>query len=92
MGRVDSYLVRRQQLQRLDEICPRFYSPLYAVEGEDYSLYTGCDSYPSVFFWQRGFGMVGVYASTDIFTADYNHYDFSEEFLNDFNRFVAVDN
>jgi hypothetical protein len=91
MGQVGSYLVRRQQLQQLDEICPRFYQPLYAVENEDYGLYTSCNSYPAIFFWQRGYGVVGAYATEDIFTADYNRYEFSESFLNDFSHFVSVD-
>lgn len=92
MGQMDSYLARRQQLQQLDELCPRFYEPVYAVENEDYSLFNNFNSYPAVIFWQHGFGVVGMYTAADVFTADYNHYDFSEKFLNDFNRFVAVDN
>ena len=89
MGRVDSYLPRRQQLQQLDEICTRFYSPLYAVDEEDYGMYTMFDSYPAVIFWQRGFGVVAMYAAENVFTSDYNRYEFSESFLNDFRRFVG---
>ena len=91
MGREDSYLARRQQLRLLDEICPKFYQPLYAVENEDYSMYNGCDSYPAVFFWQRGFGFVGLYTTEDIFTADYNRYEFSPTFLQKFQQFITLE-
>lgn len=92
MGKVDSYLYRRQQLQQMAEICPKYFQSLYAAENEDYGVYTASSSYPAVFFWQRGFGIVGEYAAGKIFTADYSRYEFSESFLNDFSRFVSVDN
>jgi hypothetical protein len=88
-GKVDGYLSRRQQLRQLDEICPRYYQPLYAVEGENYAVYTQCKSYPAVFFWQRGFGIVGAYSTEDVFTSDYNHYKFSDAFLHDFQQFIT---
>ena len=92
MGRADSYLQRRQQLQQLVEMDATVLKPLYEVENESYGFLTAQQSYPSVFLWQRGWGVVGVYDTEDIFTADYNRYEFSESFLNDFSHFVSVDN
>ena len=89
MGQVDDYLSRRQQLRQMSELSPLFYQPLYAVEGEHYGGLQLCKSYPALYLWQRDVGFVGVYGTNDIFTSDYDHYELSDVFLNDFRRFVG---
>lgn len=89
LGQVDNYLERRQQLRQMSEISPLFYQPLYAVKGEIYGGLHVCKTYPALCFWQRGFGFVGAYGTNEIFTSDYDHYEFSDVFLKDFKLFVG---
>ena len=91
MGRVDSYLQRRQQLQQLMDLDATVLKPLYEVENEAYGFLTAQHSYPSVFFWQRGWGIVAAFDTDDIFTEDYNHYEFSPTFLHDFRQFITLE-
>ena len=89
MGKQDSYLARRQQLQSMSELVPRFYIPLYDIENEDYSSLRRLDSYPAIFLWKRNFGFVGIYATEDIFTTNYDRYEISDTFLHDFQQFLT---
>ncbi|MBP5664019.1 MAG: hypothetical protein J6X16_07095 [Bacteroidales bacterium] len=91
MGRVDNYLQRRQQLQQLVDMDATVLKPLYEVENEAYGFLTAQHSYPSVFFWQRGWGIVAVFDTDDIFTEDYNHYEFSPTFLHDIRQFITLE-
>lgn len=89
MGEVDSYLFRRQQLQQLASICPQFYQPLYGIFGEDYGALRECKSYPALLLWQNNFGFVGMFGTDEVFTSDYNTYEFSASFLETFQSFVG---
>lgn len=89
MGIVDDYLSRRQQLKRFSENGPLFYQPLYAVSGENYGGLSMCKAYPAIFLWQKDVGFVGAYGTNDIFTNDYDHYEFSDTFLRDYYRFIS---
>lgn len=89
MGRVDSYLQRRQQLAQLVEQGGGRLMPLFEMEDEAYGLLQSQHSYPSVFLWQKGWGVVAVFDTSAIFTEDLDRYEFSEAFLNDLRHFVG---
>lgn len=89
MGRVDSYLQRRQQLSQLTEQGGGRLKPLFEMEDEVYGLLHSQHSYPSVVLWQKGWGVVAVFDTSAIFTDDLDRYEFSEAFLNDLRRFVG---
>lgn len=91
MGKVDGYLARRQQLQSMTELVPRFFHPLYDMEGENYWPLFKLDAYPALFLWHRNFGFVGAYSTEEIFTSNYDRYEFSDTFLKDFQQFVKTD-
>lgn len=88
MGRVDSYLQRRQLLSQLAEQGGGRLKPLFEMENETYGLLHSQNSYPSAVLWQKGWGVVAVFDTSAIFTEDLDRYEFSEAFLNDFRRFV----
>ncbi|MBO4654696.1 MAG: hypothetical protein J5644_04040 [Bacteroidales bacterium] len=88
MGRVDSYLQRRQQLRQFEELGVRSLKPLYEVENEVYGLLMAQRSYPSVFLWKRGWGIVGAFDTSAVFTEDLDKYEFSETFLKAIKLFV----
>lgn len=89
MGRVDSYLQRRQQLSQIIALGGERLRLLYEVEGEAYGLLHSQRSYPSVVLWQKAWGIVAVFDASAIFTEDLDRYEFSEAFLNDLRRFVG---
>lgn len=89
MGRVDSYLQRRQQLAQLVEQGGGRLMPFFEMEDEAYGLLQSQHSYPSVFLWQKGWGVVAVFDTSAIFTEDLDRYEFSEAFLNDLRHFVG---
>lgn len=89
LGRVDSYLQRRQQLAQLEEQGGGRLKPLYEVEDETYGLLHSQHSYPSLVLWQKGWGVVAVFDTSSIFTEDLDRYEFSKVFLNDLRRFVG---
>ena len=89
LGRVDSYLQRRQQLAQLEEQGGGRLKPLYELEDETYGLLHSQHSYPSLVLWQKGWGVVAVFDTSAIFTEDLDRYEFSKVFLNDLRRFVG---
>jgi len=88
MGRVDSYLQRRQQLSQLTEQGGGRLKPLFEMEDEVYGLLHSQHSYPSVVLWQKGWGVVAVFDTSAIFTEDLDRYEFSEKFLREIKTFV----
>jgi hypothetical protein len=88
MGRVDSYLQRRQQLSQLTEQGGGCLKPLFETEDEVYGLLHSQHSYPSVVLWQKGWGVVAVFDTSAIFTEDLDRYEFSEIFLREIKTFV----
>lgn len=89
LGRVDSYLQRRQQLAQLEEQGGGRLKPLYEVEDEAYGILHSQHSYPAVVLWRKAWGVVAVFDTSVIFTEDLDRYEFSKVFLNDLRRFVG---
>lgn len=89
LGEMDSYLERRQMNQKLATLTEAPFIPLYNIRGRDYGELNCKKGYPEVLLWQREFGFVGFYDTEQIFTADYNQYEFSESFLKAVNDFLT---
>lgn len=86
--RMDSYLQRRQLLQQMTEQGGGRLKLLFEVEDETYGLLHSQHSYPSVFLWQKGWGIVAVFDTSSIFTDDLDKYEFSQRFMATIKAFV----
>lgn len=86
--RMDSYLQRRQLMRQMAEQGGGRLKLLFEVEDETYGLLHSQHSYPSVFLWQRGWGIVEVFDTSSIFTDDLDKYEFSQRFMATIKAFV----